>query len=111
MADELAVSSAGALAQAIARRVADLHDGESVVSAEIDCEASFFAATGFCVGPHSLDSLDIVEMITALEVDFNVDIITTRAAHEYDSIAKLARLLEQIVDPDELAAFEDRWGG
>jgi acyl carrier protein len=108
MTDELAVSSA-ALEQAIARRVAHLHDGESIAPAAIDCEASFFATTGFCIGPHVLDSLDIVEMLTALEVDFNVDIITSYGVEQYDSIAKVTSLLERIVDASELAAFEGRW--
>jgi len=108
MTDELAVSSA-ALEQAMARRVAHLHDGEAIMPAAIDCDASFFTATGFCIGPHVLDSLDIVEMLTALEVDFNIDIITSYDVHRYDSIAKLTSLLKRIVDPSELAAFEDRW--
>ncbi len=111
MADKLAASSAGSLEQAMARRLAHLHDGESIPPAAIDCDASFFAATGFCIGPCVLDSLDIVEMFAALEVDFNVDIVRTRDVSQYDSVAKLARLLEQIVDASELAAFEDRWSG
>jgi hypothetical protein len=111
MTDELTVSSTGALEQAIARRVAHLHNGESVLPAAVDCDASFFATTGFCIGPHVLDSLDIVEMLTALEVDFNVDIITSHGTDQYDSIAKLTRLLERIVGASELAAFESRWSG
>jgi hypothetical protein len=111
MADELAAASAGSLEQAIARRVAHLHDGESVHPAAIDCDASFFATAGFCIGPYVLDSLDIVEMIAALEVDFSVDIVRPHDVNQYDSVAKLARLLEQIVDATELAAFESRWVG
>jgi hypothetical protein len=110
MTDELAVSSA-ALEQAIARRIAHLYDPESVLPVAIDCEVSFFATTGFCIGPHVLDSLDIVEMLTALEVDFDVDVISSHSIDQYDSIAKLAHLLDQLVGGSELAAFEGRWGG
>lgn len=111
MADALAGPSTGSLEQAIARRLAHLHDDESGPPAAIDCDASFYAATGFCIGAYLLDSLDIVEMFAALEVDFNVDIMTTRDVTQYASVTKLARLLEQIVDTSELAAFEGRWGG
>jgi hypothetical protein len=110
MTDELAVSYA-ALEQSIARRAAHLYDPESAPLAAIDCDVSFFVTTGFCIGSHVLDSLDIVEMLTALEVDFNVDIITSHSIDQYDSIAKLARLLAQIVEASELEAFEERWGG
>ncbi len=108
MTDELAVSSTSSLEQAVARRVAHLHD-RSVDPAAIDCDASFFAPTGFYIGANVLDSLDIVEMIVALEVDFNSDIVTAHDVTQYDSIAKLSRLLEQIVDAPELAVFESDW--
>lgn len=111
MADELVASSTGSLEQAVVRRVAHLYDGEGVAPPAIDCDASFFAPTGFYVGEHVLDSLDIVEMIVSLEVDFDIDIVTTHDVTQYDSIAKLSRLLEPIVGATELAAFENRWGG
>jgi hypothetical protein len=50
-------------------------------------------------------------MVTSLEVDFNVAIITSHSIDQYDSIAKLTSLLKQIVDASELAAFEGRWSG
>jgi acyl carrier protein len=108
MTDAPVVTSA-ALEQAIARRITHIYDPDSVSPAAIDCGASFFDATGFSVGPHVLDSLDIVEILTALEVDFGVDIISAQGADQYDSVAKLARLLEQICDADALVAFEARW--
>lgn len=111
MADRLAGSSTGSLEQAVTRRLAHLHDSESVAHATIDCEASFFAPTGFYVGDDVLDSLDIVEMIVALEVDFDIDIVMAHDVTQYDSIAKLSRLLEQIAGAAELAAFESHWGG
>jgi acyl carrier protein len=111
MADELVASSTGSLEQVVARRLAHLHDGERVDRAAIDCDASFFAPTGFYVGDDVLDSLDIVEMIVALEVDFHVDIVMAHDVTQYDSIAKLSRLLEQIAGATELAAFESHWGG
>ncbi|HTD07648.1 MAG TPA: hypothetical protein VK680_02045 [Solirubrobacteraceae bacterium] len=110
MADKLAMPSTGSLERAVARRLAHLYDDRSVDSAAIDCDASFFAPTGFYIGANVLDSLDIVEMIVALEVDFNCDIVMTHDVTQYDSIAKLSRLLEQIVDGTELAAFERHWG-
>jgi hypothetical protein len=111
MTDEAAVSSTLPLEQAIARRLAHLHDHRSVEPPAIDCDASFFSPTGFCIGAHVLDSLDIVEMIVALEVDFDVDIVTAHEVTRYDSIAKLSHLLEQLVDASELAAFKDCWKG
>jgi acyl carrier protein len=110
MTDELAATSTGSLEQAVARRLAYLYDDESVDLAAIDCDASFFAPTGFYIGANVLDSLDIVEMIVALEVDFNSDIVMAHDVTQYDSIAKLSRLLEQIVGATELAAFESHWG-
>jgi len=109
MADKPAASSPGSLEQAVARRLAHLHDSDSVDLAAIDCDASFFAPTGFYIGADVLDSLDIVEMIVALEVDFNIDIVMAHDVTRYDSIAKLSRLLEQIIDAPELATFESHW--
>jgi len=109
MTDKLVASSTGSLEQAVARRLAHMYDGESVDPAAIDCDASFFAPTGFYIGTYVLDSLDIVEMIVALEVEFNIDIVMAHDVTQYDSIAKLSRLLEQIVDATELAAFESHW--
>jgi hypothetical protein len=109
MADELAVSSPSSLEQAVARRLAHLHDSDSADPAAIDWDASFFASTGFYIGTDVLDSLDIVEMIVALEVDFNIDIVMAHDVTQYDSIAKLSRLLEQIIDAAELAVFESHW--
>ena len=111
MADELVASSAGSLQRAMVRRLAHLHGGESVDHPAIDCHASFFAPTGFYVDEDVLDSLDIVEMIVALEVDFDVDIVMAHDVSRYDSIAKLSRLLEEIADATEVAAFESRWSG
>jgi acyl carrier protein len=111
MADELVASSTRSLEQAVARRVAYLHGDGAVDPAAIDCDASFFAPTGFYVGEHVLDSLDIVEMIVALEVDFNTDIVMTHDVTRYDSIAKLSHLLEQTAGASELAAFERHWCG
>jgi hypothetical protein len=110
MPEELVELSIRSFEQAVARRVAHLHDGRTVDPAAIDCDASFFAPTGFYVGEHVLDSLDIVEMIVALEVDLNVDIVMTHDVAQYDSIAKLGRLLAQIAGTSELAAFERHWG-
>jgi acyl carrier protein len=110
MADERVASSTGSLEQAVARRLAHLHDGESVDSTAIDCDASFFAPTGFSVGDDVLDSLDIVEMIVTLEVDFDIDIVMAHDVTQYDSIAKLSRLLEEVAGAAELAAFESHWG-
>jgi hypothetical protein len=111
MADELAASSNVSLEQAVARRLAALHDGESVGHVAIDCDSSFFAPTGFYIGAYALDSLDIVEMIVTLEVDFNIDIVMAHDVTQYDSIAKLSRLLEQVADATDLAAFESHWEG
>jgi hypothetical protein len=69
----------------------------------------FFAPTGFYVGDHVLDSLDIVGVIVALEVDFNIDIVMAHDVAQYDSIAKLSRLLEEIAGAAELATFESHW--
>ena len=110
MTDETVASSAGSLVRAVARRLADLHDGESFDPTAVDCDASFFAPTGFCVGDHVLDSLDIVEMIVVLEVDFDVDIVMAHDVAEFESIVKLSRLLEEIAGVAELAAFESHWG-
>jgi acyl carrier protein len=109
MADKLGGSSTGSLEQSVARRLAHLHDGESVDHAVIDCDASFFAPTGFYIGAYVLDSLDIVELIVTLEVDFDIDIVMAHDVTQYDSIAKLSRLLEQIVGATELAAFKSHW--
>lgn len=111
MADEMVASSTGSLERAVARRLAHLYDREAVDRSAIDCGASFFAPTGFYIGDHVLDSLDIVEMIVALEGDFNIDIVMAHDVTQYDSIAKLSRLLEEIAGATELAAFEGHWGG
>jgi acyl carrier protein len=109
MADEVIASAACSLEQAMARRLAHLYDGEGLDLVTVDCDASFFAPTGFYVGEHGLDSLDIVEMIVALEVEFQTEIVGTHDVIQYDSIAKLSRLLEQIAGANELAAFESHW--
>jgi acyl carrier protein len=111
MIDKLAASSTGSLEHAVARRLAHLRGQEPVDLAAVDRDASFFASTGFYIGSNPLDSLDIVEMIVAVEVDFNIDIVTAHDVTQYDSIAKLSRLLEEIAGATELAAFESRWGG
>jgi acyl carrier protein len=98
------------LKEAIVRRLGQLHDDELGVDvAAVDCHASFFAPTGFRIGDHVLDSLDIVEMIVALEVDFDVSIVETRDVTQYDSIAKLSVLLEEIAGQAELESFERQW--
>jgi len=110
MTDELVATPNSSLERAVARRLAHLHDDESVTAAAaIDCDASFFAPTGFFVGDDVLDSLDIVEMIVALEVDFNIDIVMAHDVTQYDSIAKLSHLLEEIAGAAERAAFESHW--
>jgi acyl carrier protein len=109
MADKLAASSTGTLEQALARRLAHLHHGACVDPAAIDCDASFFAPTGFYIGAYVLDSLDIVEMIVALEVDFDIDIVMAHDVAQFDSLAKLSGLLEKIVDATELVAFQEHW--
>lgn len=109
MADKLIAPSTGSLERAVARRLAHLHEGESLDPATIDCDASFFAPDGFYIGAHVLDSLDIVEMIVALEVDFNTDIVMAHDVTQFESIAKLSCLLEQIVDPTDLVGFESHW--
>ncbi len=111
MADDLVMSSTRSLEQAVARRVARLHDTDEFRPVAIDRDASFFAPTGFHVGGQVLDSLDIVEMIVALEVDFDVDIVMAHDVTRYDSIVKLSRLLEEIADGTKLSEFELRWGG
>jgi hypothetical protein len=103
-------ASTGVLQRAIVRRLSQLHDGETVDIAIVDCDASFFAPTGFYIGDRVLDSLDIVEMIVTLEVDFGIGIVESYDVTQFDSIEKLSRLLEAIAPPVERAAFESRWG-
>jgi hypothetical protein len=111
MADGLAGSSPSSLEHAVTRRLAHLYHGECFDHAVIDRNASFFAPTGFYVGDDVLDSLDIVEMIVALEVDFDIDIVMGHDLTRYDSIAKLSHLLKEIAGATELAAFESHWSG
>ena len=96
------------LERAIVRRLGRLHDELFDVDA-VDLEASFFAPTGFYLGERVLDSLDIVEMIVALEVDFSVSIVESHEVARYDSIAKLTVLLEEVAGPLECASFARAW--
>src|SRR5580692_10220616 len=102
------IASTGALQRAIIRRLSQLHDGETVDIARVDCDASFFAPTGFYIGDRVLDSLDIVEMVVALEVDFGIGIVESYDVTQFDSIEKLSRLLEAVAPPVERTAFESR---
>jgi len=97
------------LERAIVRRLSHLHSWEPLDVATVDCHASFFAPTGFFLGDHVLDSLDIVDILVALQLDFNINIMDTYSVTEYDSIAKLSLLVEQIVEHAGRAAFESEW--
>lgn len=92
------------------RRLSQLHNGEIADLDEVDCHVSFFVPTGFQLGGQVLDSLDIVEMVVALEVDFNISIVDTYDVVRFDSIAKLSQLLEETVAPAKRAEFESKWG-
>ncbi len=106
----LAAQPHTALERAIIRRLSELHPEESLAAATADCDASFFAPTGFFLGDRVLDSLDIVEMVVALEVDFGIRIVEAHDVTTYDSIAKLCLLITDVAGEDERAAFERRWG-
>ena len=104
------VAPSGALEKAVACRLCQLHAGDIALDpAAVDCQASFFAPAGFYMGDHVLDSLDIVEMIVALEVDFKVSIVNARDVTQYDSIAKLSGLLEEVAGKTERESFEAQW--
>ncbi len=77
--------------------------------ATVDCHASFFAPTGFFLGDRVLDSLDIVDIVAALQLDFNINIMDTFVVTQYDSIAKISLLVEQTAEHAERAAFEREW--
>jgi acyl carrier protein len=105
----LTTTPRSSLEAAILRRLSRLHDGEIADLDEVDCHASFFVPTGFQLGGQVLDSLDIVEMVVALEVDFNISIVDTYDVVRFDSIAKLSLLLEETVAPAMRAEFEGKW--
>jgi acyl carrier protein len=97
------------LEKAIIRRLGQLHHEGELDESSVDCRASFFAPTGFSLGDRVLDSLDIVEIIVTLEVDFGVDLVEAHDIATFDSISKLCVLLEQITQPAARAEFERLW--
>jgi acyl carrier protein len=105
----VATTSSGPFERAIVRRLSQLLDASLDASA-VDCHASFFEPTGYFFGGHVLDSLDIVEMIVALEVDFGISIVETYDATRFDSIAKLGVLLEGVAGESTRVSFEQTWG-
>lgn len=76
---------------------------------DVDCDASFLEPSGFCFGSHIFDSLDIVEMIVLLEVDFNVPLISASDPSKYDSIAKLSAYIDVRADDGLIGQFVQRW--
>jgi hypothetical protein len=97
------------LERAVVRRLSHLCNEESLDVATVDCHASFFAPTGFSLGDRVLDSLDIVNIVVALQLDFNINIMDTYVVTQYDSIAKISLLVEQTVEHAGRAAFEREW--
>lgn len=98
------------LESALVRRLWLLHDEGDPDEATVDRQASFFAPTGFSLGGRVLDSLDIVEIIVTVEVDFAVDLVEAHDIAAFDSIAKLSALLERIAQPAARAEFQRLWG-
>lgn len=99
----------GDLEKAIVRRLGLLHHEAGVDEASVDRHASFFAPAGFSLGDFVLDSLDIVEIIVTVEVDFGVDLVEAHDITTFDSISKLCALLERIAQPVARAEFERLW--
>jgi hypothetical protein len=99
----------GNLEKAIIRRLGLLHQEGDLDEASVDCHASFFAPTGFSLGDRVLDSLDIVEIIVTVEVDFGVDLVEAHDIATFDSISKLCALLERVAQPAARAEFERLW--
>jgi hypothetical protein len=97
------------LQKTIVRRLGLLHQDGDLDEASVDCQASFFAPTGFSLGDRVLDSLDIVEIVVTVEVDFGVELVETHDIATFDSISKLCALLEQIAQPAARAEFERLW--
>jgi hypothetical protein len=100
---------AGGLEKAVVRRLGLLHDEVALDEASVDRHASFFSPTGFSVGDHLLDSLDIVELIVTVEVDFGVELVEAHDIAMFDSISKLCALLERTTKPAVLTEFERLW--
>jgi hypothetical protein len=105
----LITSPTSGLEKAIVRRLGLLHYECELDESSVDCHASFFAPTGFSIGDRVLDSLDIVEIIVTLEVDFDVDLVEAHDIATFDSISKLCALLERIAQPATRAEFERLW--
>jgi acyl carrier protein len=110
MANDAPLTTApSSLERAIVRRLIHLLNEESLDAAAVDCHASFFAPAGFFPGDYMLDSFDIFEVIAALQLDFNINIVDTYDVIQYDSIAKLSLLVEQTVEHAWRAGFESEW--
>jgi acyl carrier protein len=98
------------LEHAVVRRL--IHQVDQAVSvSEVDCDASFFRPTGYRFGEHVLDSLDLVEIIVALEIDVGVALAELDDFSQIDSISKIAVLIERLAEPSTLASFESEWAG
>jgi acyl carrier protein len=75
---------------------------------DVDCNARFFAQSGFYLGEYVLDSLSLVEAIVTLESELQVGILDNGNSDMWASIAKLSEFVHAAADPSRLRAFEQR---
>jgi acyl carrier protein len=106
MADCGRMNSIAELERAIACSLADRWSADPDV---VDCDASFFDPMGFSIGDHIFSSLEIVEMMIALEVEFEVPIIIAGDPTEFESVAKLSTFIGERVEHSTASRFVERW--
>lgn len=56
-----------------------------------------------------LDSLDLVEMLTAIEDDLEVSLLDVNDVDEVSTLSEVASLLVGTADPARLDTFIERW--
>lgn len=96
----------GALRAAIVKRVSK-HVGREIDPGDVDYSQSFLG--GARVGGHTLDSLELVEIVTTLEDELDVPILDAKEIEEVDTIDKLAGHIGSEAPKERVESFTKQW--
>ena len=81
--------------------------GRAIDPAQVDYDQSFL--TGARIGEHTLDSLELVEIVTTLEDEFGVPILDENDIEAIDTIDKLAAQIDAEAPAERVERFTTQW--
>ena len=82
---------------------------ESVDLTAVDLSASFLGEDRFVLGRRTLDSLDLVEVFTAVEDELGSELFDVEDIDEIASLDRIGHHLLRRADPARLQAYCRRW--